>query len=349
MNLAIVGCGMVANEHLAALRRVREAKVVALCDQDKEAVMRMSRKWNVSDSYTDLGKMLNEQDLSIISVLTPPQAHVPVAIEAIKRNINVVIEKPLTMNTAEASRLLETMKNSTAKLTVDYILLFSKVMLQTSQLIRSGRIGDVLGARIDYLGTGNDPMTSTESHWSHKLLGGRLGEMLPHPIYVVQSLIGDELSVDTIVAEKRGKYPWMRYDELNVSLRGTKRGSASIHVSFNAPRDAINIDVYGTRKILRLDLINQTLMELGERSLSKVDSAKDLVRQSSNLFLSTIKNTMSFLRGGAMQYPLRNLYASFVDSVASGKDQLVTPHMAFETVRITEQLCNSIDNLKSPQ
>ncbi len=59
--------------------------------------------------------MLDEEELSILSVLTPPQAHVLVATETINRGITLVIEKPLTMDTAEASRLLETIKSRHCK------------------------------------------------------------------------------------------------------------------------------------------------------------------------------------------------------------------------------------------
>jgi len=342
MNLGIVGCGEVAKEHLRALRSVRGINVVALCDKDEKTSERMSREWNVKAHYTQYSEMLDEEDLSIVSVLTPPQFHIPIAVEAIKRGVHVVIEKPLTMKANEANLLLEALKGSSVKLTVNHIMLFSKVMTEASRLIRSGRIGDVLGVEVAFLGTQDDLMASNQSHWCHKLPGGRLGEMLPHPIYAAQSVLDDELSVDSIVAEKRGKYPWMKYDELKAVLRGQKNGWADIYVSFNAARPVIDIGVFGTRKMLKIDMINQTLVELGERSLSKVDSARDLLGQSSDLFLSLVKNTIGFLGASRMEYSLRNMYVSFLDSITNGTDPVVTPRMACETVRITEEICNRI-------
>lgn len=342
MNLAIVGCGMVANEHLRALRKVPGIKIVALCDRDKKTVARMSQKWNVETSYTDYRKMLDEQELSMISVLTPPESHVPIAIEAVNRGVNVVIEKPLTMRTAEAEPLLEALRGRPVKVTVNHTLLYCRVMFEASRLVRSGAIGDVLGAEMKFLGTPDDSMASDKNHWSHKLPGGRFGEMIPHPVYAVQSVIQDELGVEKIVAEKRGKYPWMAHDEMKVLLRGREKGWADIYVSFNAARPVITMDVYGTRKILKIDILNQSLIELGERSLSKVDSGRDLLAQSSALFLSTIRNTVGYLGAKKMEFSLRNLYTSFMESIASGRDPPVTPRMAFETVRVSEEICNRI-------
>lgn len=342
MNLGIVGCGEVAKEHLRALKSVRDINVVALCDMDQKKVERMALQWNVRAHYSQYREMLDEQDLSIVSVLTPPQSHASIAVEAIKRGIHVVVEKPLTMRTDDANLILEALEGSKVKLTVNHIMLFSKVMTEASRLIRSGQIGDVLGVQVAFLGTQDDPMASDERHWCHKLPGGRLGEMLPHPIYAAQSVLGEESRVDSVVAEKRGNYPWMRYDELKILLRGLKKGWADIYVSFNSARPVITIDVYGTRKMLKIDMINQTLIELGERSLSKVDSARDLLGQSGDLFLSTVRNTIGFLGASRMEYSLRNMYVSFLQSITSGNDPIVTPEMACETVRITEEICNRI-------
>jgi predicted dehydrogenase len=339
---------MVANEHLRAIRKTSGIKVVALCDMNEQNLTNMSRKWKVGAKYTDYGRMLEQEDLSIVSILTSPQFHIPLAIEAIKHGVNVLIEKPLTTSTKEAKLLLETLNDRSVKVTVDHLLLFTKVMIKASELMRSGAIGDVLGAKIDFLCTPDDPMTSTENHWCHKLPGGRLGEALPHPIYVAQSVVG-ELEVDRVLAAKRGRYPWMRFDELNVLLHGRNGKWADIYLSFNAPRNVIAVEVYGTRKILRMDLVNEVLIELGNRSIGKIASGKDILVQSNNLLLSTVKNTVHFLTFRTMEYPLRSLYSTFAASLTSGNEPPVTPRIAFETVAITEQVCKSIDNMKPAQ
>jgi len=102
MNLAIAGCGAIARDHLNALRGIDALNLVALCDIDEQSVRRMSRECNVSQCYTDFSEMLKKEHLSIVSILTPPQTHASMAIEAISHGINVLLEKPLTMTTSEA-------------------------------------------------------------------------------------------------------------------------------------------------------------------------------------------------------------------------------------------------------
>jgi len=339
--IAIVGCGAIAETHLKTLKKTNGLKIVAVCDKDEKKAIRASTKWKISNYYTDFFKMLDSEDVSLVSILTPPGSHASLSVEAIKRGINVLVEKPLTMTTSEADLIMSALKQSNVKLTVDYSWLFCKAMLKALSLIREQEIGDVLRVKIKALHTGKDHMTSEQNHWCHKLSGGRIAEMLPHPVYTLQSILGDDLQTKEVFTSKRGDYPWMAHDELQVTLQSDK-SLGSIYVSFNAPRDANLIDVYGTEKILKIDLINQTVIELGHREYSKLDSGKDSLWLSSKIALSTLRNAFEFLLLEKGEYALRNLYTMFIDSIKKDAEPLVTPKMAYNTVRIVEEICQRI-------
>jgi len=245
--IAIVGCGAISEAHLKTLKKISGLKVVAVCDKDEKKAITASTKFNIHSYYTDFSKMLDNEDISIVSILTPPRSHALLAVEAIKRGINVLVEKPLAETTKEAESIMSALNHSDAKMTVDYSWLFGKAMLQSLSLIRKHEIGDVLRVEIKYLHTGKDHMTSDPNHWCHKLLGGRFGENLPHPVYTMQSILGDNLQIKEVYASQRGRYPWMPHDELFVTLQSDK-SLGSIYVSFNAARDTTFIDVYGTKK-----------------------------------------------------------------------------------------------------
>lgn len=338
-NMAIVGCGAIAETHLKTVKKIDGLKIVAVCDKDEKKAISASTRMKINHHYTDFSKMLDNEDVSLVSILTPPASHVFLSVEAIKRGINVLVEKPLTMTTREADLIMSALKHSNAKLTVDYSWLFCKAMLRSLSLIREQEIGDVLRVEIKALHTGEDHMTSDQDHWCHKLPGGRIGEMLSHPVYTLQSILGDNLQVKEVFASKRGGRPWMPHDELQVTLESDK-SLGSIYVSFDAPRDANLVDVYGTKKILKIDLTNQTVIGLGHRKWeSKLDSGKDCLRVSSILALSTVRNAFEFLLLGKGEYALQNLYTMFIDSIQKNAELLVTPKMAYNTVRIVEELC----------
>ena len=55
INVAIVGCGYVANEHLKAWSKVREAQVVAVSDLNESLAKSTADLWKV---FAKLGQMV---------------------------------------------------------------------------------------------------------------------------------------------------------------------------------------------------------------------------------------------------------------------------------------------------
>lgn len=189
LNVAFVGCGEIANSHMNSLKKIRDLQVVAVCDVDEKKVYEKSREWGVPNYYTNFTEMLEKEDISILSILTPPNFHAPVAIEAIKRGVNVLCEKPLTVVSHDSELIVQTLKSGNTKLTVDYNFLYNKVMSKALALSQNGEIGKILSVQINFLHPSTDPMASDKNHWSHKMVGGRFGEMLhaPHLSYAISA------------------------------------------------------------------------------------------------------------------------------------------------------------------
>jgi predicted dehydrogenase len=342
-NVALVGCGVIAQTHLQALKGIDNLKIVAVCDVDKNKAKTTSEEWNIDHYYTDLSKLLDEENISILSILTPPSFHAPIAVEAIKHGVNVLVEKPLTMTTKEAGLIMDALRNSTAKMTVVYHFLFSKAMLEALALIRAQEIGEVIGAEVMMIQNQSlDPMASDPNHWSHKIFGGRLGELLPHPVYVLQSILGNDLETKKVFLSKRGSLSWMPYDELNAVLDNEK-GLGTIHVSLNAPRVMETCNVYGTKKVLNIDLLRQMVIQKGSLGTGKFSVAKDSLAEACRLSLLTTRNAFqySFRKHGA--YGVSQVYKMFADSIKNNCEPVVTPEMAYNTVKIVEEICTEIN------
>ncbi|MFC1902794.1 Gfo/Idh/MocA family oxidoreductase [Chloroflexota bacterium] len=191
------------------------------------------------------------------------------------------------------------------------------------------------------LSTPNDPMFASKEHWCHLLPGGRLGELMAHPVYIMQAILGT-LKVKSVQAMKLGSHPWVSFDELRVDLEANK-GSASIYASFYSSRDDILIDIYGTGGRLRIDQLSDTLVHLRYRPLAILNKGIDSLQQASQLAFSTIKGTVTKLSGrwiGGPEFCLR----AFVDSVLNDKEPIVTLNQAYNTVELLDQICGEIES-----
>lgn len=340
MNVAIVGGGAIANSHLAVWRGIADTKVVAICDKNQEVAQEVASRWRVPAVYSEFSALLDQVDATIIDICTPPQTHAALALEAISCRRHVLLEKPMAMTVREADKIVRSQKAQGVALGVIHNWLFEPVVLKARSLAENGHIGDVVAMHVEVLNTQEDPMIANPDHWCHALPGGRLGEMLAHPIYLLQAFLG-HTTVESVLAGKRGNYPWVRFDELQAVLAG-KRGVGSFHASFNMPREAIILNIYGTRKTLRIDVIGQTLVELGPLAAGRIRKAESNLRQALQLLGSTLGAGVLFASGRWQSGHARCIRA-FAEALRSNAPPPVTVDEAYNTVETLEDICRKIE------
>jgi predicted dehydrogenase len=218
--------------------------------------------------------------------------------------------------------------------------LFEPSVLEAESLVRQGLLGPLIGIQVEALSPKEDSMAANKNHWSHRLPGGRFSEMLAHPIYLVRHFLG-EIEMSHIEISKIGDYPWMISDELCATLRvGNKLGRA--YASFNAPRDAIFISLYGKRAIVRLDVINSTVNFLDARRTTRLSKGVDSLRQSSQLVRDTAKNASRIAFGrwlsGHDTYIQR-----FAESLIANTAPPVSAKEGYFVVKTLEEMCKQIE------
>lgn len=118
--VALIGCGVISENHLAALAQC-PVRVVALCDTDTSRAEE-KRRTHVPDArvYTDWEQMLDEQKPDAVHICTPHYLHALMCIGALRRGIHVFLEKPMAMREEEIQSILNAEKNSTARVCVSF-------------------------------------------------------------------------------------------------------------------------------------------------------------------------------------------------------------------------------------
>ena len=106
MKYALIGCGRIAVNHIKAALN-NHLEIVAVCDVLPEAMETLLAKHGLEKDtsikrYTDYQKMLEENDLQLISIATESGIHAQIALDCIDAGVNVIIEKPMAMNMADA-------------------------------------------------------------------------------------------------------------------------------------------------------------------------------------------------------------------------------------------------------
>ncbi len=144
VKVAVAGLGSFGSLHAMAYSQNPGAILSAVCDADPKRLELIAKSLGVQKKYTDFEEMLDEnKDISLVSIATPDDQHFPMAVKAARSGRNILLEKPMCSNIADADRLVELARSTRVKLMVDFILRFDPRYLKARELISIGDLGKI--------------------------------------------------------------------------------------------------------------------------------------------------------------------------------------------------------------
>lgn len=340
LRVGIIGCGeVVQSQHIPSLLRIKDAEITLVCDRDEDLAKRVAQRFNIDKYYTDFSEMLEKEELDMVDICTSPKSHAALSIQAMGAGCHVLVEKPMALSLKEADDMVRASKGNKGKLCVVHNMLFEPVVMKARGMVSEGSIGDLTGIDIKFSREKDDDWITNKDHWSHKLLGGMFGEMLPHPIYIAQAFLGnlEPLSVHT---RKLSSYNWVVADELRVILESEK-GMATITSSCNWPKDKAIVDIFGTKMNLRIDLWNSVMTTYGVGGHARPSRGLQNLNQSFSILASTIFTTLNVILG-KFHRGHHTLIRSFIESIQNDTESPVTAEEGREVVRVWEAITSVI-------
>ncbi len=143
INVAVVGVGRMGSKHAYNMaKRVKGASLVAICDTDTQKANIMAKKLNTK-AYYDVDEMLKAEKLDGVVIATPHYSHVEIALKCIEKGINILCEKPISVTTLEAKKLLKAAKESNLVCSMMYNQRTNRMYQKAKELIESGAIGNI--------------------------------------------------------------------------------------------------------------------------------------------------------------------------------------------------------------
>lgn len=116
--VGVVGVGHLGSHHARAWKRIVEVEVIGAYDPDPAALERAARDLGVTPFET-LEPLLDSVDL--ISIAAPTPAHADLAIEALGRGIQVLVEKPIAERPEQGERMLMAARKARVALSVGHV------------------------------------------------------------------------------------------------------------------------------------------------------------------------------------------------------------------------------------
>ncbi len=146
LRAAIIGCGNIFTMHVTPVVNRGDTELVGVCDIKKDRADRAAAKYGTK-AYYDYERMIDELRPDIVHICLPHYLH-PIASEyALKRGVNVLCEKPISIDYAYGERNV----SLAAENGVNYGVIFQCRYNDASQLVKktllSGELGKIISAR----------------------------------------------------------------------------------------------------------------------------------------------------------------------------------------------------------
>ncbi len=148
MRVGIIGCGWIADSHIRSYLNQPDVEIVAACDLVEgkaEAFMKKHGVEGVKTDYASHKEMLDDESLKLdaVSVCTYNRQHAEPTIYALKKGINVLLEKPFTVTLDEAVEVMRAEKESGKVLSIGFQPRLDENMKMIKKIVQSGELGDI--------------------------------------------------------------------------------------------------------------------------------------------------------------------------------------------------------------
>jgi predicted dehydrogenase len=281
VRLGIVGCGGMARHHLNNILQQRETtRITAICEPSPQNYAAAADIFRAADltpppNQPDFTRFLQDfaGQLDAVFIITPHVYHHDQTVACLEAGWDVLLEKPMVMNAAEARSLIEARDRTGKLLVVAFPGSLSPQIRTAVHMLRSGEIGSILNINAMVWQNWKSGTTGTWRQQPRISGGGFLFDTGAHMLNTVTDLAGEDFVEVAAWMDNRGA----PVDILSVVIGKLKSGAL---VTLNACGEAIpschsDIRVFCTKGILRTGIWGEMLeiQRSGEESLGTMEVA----------------------------------------------------------------------------
>ena len=143
--VGIIGTGWIAGAHLESYLEMDDVKIVAAADLIPGKAEKFMEEYGVEGVhyYPSHKEMLDNEELDAVSICTYNKTHAECAIYALKKGVNVLLEKPMCVTTEEAVEIIRAEKESGKILSIGFQPRGDENMKMIKKIVESGELGEI--------------------------------------------------------------------------------------------------------------------------------------------------------------------------------------------------------------
>ena len=240
INVAVIGAGAWGKNHIRVFSELPNARLKYICDTDPSKLASVRKAYPQSSTVETLQPLLQDPEVKGVVIASSAVSHYSLARELLMADKDILVEKPMALNSEDAAELLEIAEKRKRILMVGHLLLYHPVVDRLKAMISSGEIG-----KIYYLYTQRVNLGVIRQDENALL------SFAPHDLSVILYLMDEE---PVIVSAHGESYIQKEIEDVVfLSLRFADGKMANIHLSWLDPHKSRKITVVGSKKMVVFD------------------------------------------------------------------------------------------------
>lgn len=258
VRFGVIGTGGMGSGHCSMIPTIPETTLTAVCDVDEKTRTAIQAKHDVP-AFSTYEELLDSGLVDAVVIATPHYFHPPIAIEAFKRGIHVLSEKPIGVTVSSADAMIAAAKESGLKFAIMYQMRGEAQNRKAKEIIASGQIGEVYRTNL-IMGWYRSQAYYDSGGW-RATWGGEGGGVLinqsPHCLDLFSWLAG---MPNSLIARTNTRLHNIEVEDEAVALLDYPNGATGyIYASTNEVPQTQRIEICGDKGKIVLDSSSLTL------------------------------------------------------------------------------------------
>ena len=275
IRFGILGCGLAAGFHAAAIKATPGTSLSAVCDVSLPRAEAFAASWGCR-AYGDMAAFAADPGIDAVCVCTPSGYHAQNAVFLLHNNKHLLIEKPLAVTAAQGEEILRAAKETGRTVGVVSQLRCCGDVRQLKELIESGALGRPVSAQLSMI-YHRDEAYYKNSNWHGTLALDGGGALINQGIHGVDLLLWLLGPVKRVSAAKATLLHEIEAEDTLAALLEFESGclctlSAATSAAHGYPR---TLSVFGTKgsAVLTEDKLTSLVTEEGGVAIEDGETA----------------------------------------------------------------------------
>jgi predicted dehydrogenase len=315
VSIAIVGAGAWGKNHIRVFCELPNVRLKYICDQDPSKLLSLQKTYPQTKMIEDVKPILQDPEVRGVVVASSALSHYSLSKEIMLADKDVLVEKPMALNTKDAEEMLGVAEKRKKILMVGHLLIYHPVVNRLKEMVTSGELG-----RLYYIYTQRVNLGVIRQDENALL------SFAPHDLSVILHLLEEEPIAVTAYGEsyiQKGIE-----DVVFLGLQFNDGKVANIHLSWLDPHKLRRITIVGSKKMVIFDDMEVSeklkVYDKGVKSLSYETYGEYLSLRFGDITIPSIK----------IAEPLRAEAEHFIQSIESRKEPKTGGRDGLKVVKI---------------